>query len=377
MNLERLRALIVKEFIQLFRDRITLSIVLFMPVALLLIFGFAINTDIKHLHTIVFDQSRTQESRQMINSLNYSNYFDVIKFAESYKEVDTAIHSGAAKVGVVFPPDYASHLRSGRTSNVQILVDATDNLSAASALSAAQTIGLLTSQEIMADKFARLGIKVPGQAVDMRIRLWYNPDFITSWYIVPGIMGLLLTITMISMMAMAIVRESEQGTLEQLLVTPMKIWELLLSKIVPYIFVGYMQVFISIVIGVFVFNLPFLGSISLFYLLTFFDVVANLSLGILISCFAQNQTQALQMSVFILLPCVLLSGFVFPLEAMPLGFQLLGECFPITYYISLSRQIILKGGGFEYVWRDTLCLAAYIAVMFTGSILMFRKRFVP
>lgn len=377
MNWERMHALIVKEFIQLMRDRITLAIVVFMPLAQLLIFGFAINTDIKHLPTVIFDQSRTQESRSMINSLTSSNYFDVARYAGSVKEIDETVESGRAKVGIVFPPDYASRIKGGRQTSVQVIIDATDNLSASSALAAAQTIGMLKSQEILAEKFSRLGVKVPGQTIDMRIRLWYNPDFITSWYIVPGIMGLLLTITLISMMSMAIVRESEQGTLEQLLVTPMKIWELLFSKIIPYIVVGYVQVFISIIVGIFVFNMPFLGSITLFYFLTFFYVVASLSLGIMISCFAQNQTQALQMSVFIILPSVLLSGFVFPLESMPLGFRYLGECLPITYYISLSRQIILKGGGLAYVWRDTLALIAYIAVMFTASILMFKRRFVP
>ena len=377
MNWERMHALIVKEFIQLMRDRITLAIVVFMPLAQLLIFGFAINTDIKHLPTVIFDQSRTQESRSMINSLTSSNYFDVARYAGSVKEVDETVESGRAKVGIVFPPDYASRIKGGRQTSVQVIIDATDNLSASSALAAAQTIGMLKSQEILAEKFSRLGVKVPGQTIDMRIRLWYNPDFITSWYIVPGIMGMLLTITLISMMSMAIVRESEQGTLEQLLVTPMKIWELLFSKIIPYIVVGYVQVFISIIVGIFVFNMPFRGSITLFYFLTFFYVVASLSLGIMISCFAQNQTQALQMSVFIILPSVLLSGFVFPLESMPLGFRYLGECLPITYYISLSRQIILKGGGLAYVWRDTLALIAYIAVMFTASILMFKRRFVP
>ncbi len=377
MNWERMHALIVKEFIQLMRDRITLAMVVFMPLAQLLIFGFAINTDIKHLPTVIFDQSRTQESRSMVNSLTSSNYFDVVRYAGSIKEVDETVESGRAKVGIVFPPDYASRIKGGRQTSVQVIIDATDNLSASSALAAAQTVGMLKSQEILAEKFSRLGVKIPGQAVDMRIRLWYNPDFITSWYIVPGIMGMLLTITLISMMSMAIVRESEQGTLEQLLVTPMKIWELLFSKIIPYIVVGYVQVFISIVVGIFVFNMPFLGSITLFYFLTFFYVVASLSLGIMISCFAQNQTQALQMSVFIILPSVLLSGFVFPLESMPPGFRYLGECLPITYYISLSRQIILKGGGLKYVWQDTLALIAYITVMFTASILMFKKRFVP
>ncbi len=266
MNWERLKSLIVKEFIQLTRDRITLAIVMFMPLAQLLIFGFAINTDIKHLRTVVFDQSRTQESREMINSLSSSNYFDIVEFAANMKGVNERVEEGFAKVGIIFPPDYASKIKGGRQTSVQVIIDATDNMSASSALAAAQTIGLLKSQEILAAKFARLGIRVPGQTIDMRIRLWYNPDFITSWYIVPGIMGLLLTITLIPMMAMAIVRENEQGTLEQLLVTPMRIEELLLSKIIPYIIVGYVQVFISIFVGIFVFDMPFLGSMPLFFL---------------------------------------------------------------------------------------------------------------
>lgn len=374
----RLHALIVKEFIQMLRDRITLSIIIFMPVAQLLIFGFAINTDVKHLATAVFDQSRTQESREMVNSFTESNYFDIAVYANSIAEINRAVSSGKVKVGIIFPPDFAECILSGRQAQIQFIVDATDNMSASSAVSAAQTLGILKSQELLVKKISRMGLTAPPQAaIDMRTKLWYNPDFITSWYIVPGIMGLLLTLTLITMMAMAIVRESERGTLEQLLVTPMRAWELLLSKILPYIIVGYIQVVVSVTIGIFVFSMPFLGSFTLFFALTFFYVVANLSLGIMISTFAQNQMQALQLSVFILLPSILLSGFVFPIEAMPAGFRYLGECFPITYYIRLSRQIILKGGGFEYVWKDTLALIIYIAVMFTTSIGMFKKRFVP
>lgn len=377
MEFGRLQALIIKEFIQVLRDRITLAILIFMPFAQLLIFGFAINTDVKHLATAILDQSRTQESREMINSFTASNYFDIKLYAKNIPEVNRAVESGRVKAALVFPPDYAQRLRSGRQAQVQVIVDATDNMSASSALAAAQTLGILKSQEIMAGQFRRMGLIIPPQAIDMRIRPWYNPDFITSWYIVPGIMGLLLTLTLVTMMAMAIVRESEQGTLEQLLVTPMQIWELLLSKILPYIVIGYIQAIASVIVGIFIFDMPFLGSITLFFFLTFFYVVANLSLGIMISTFAQNQMQALQMSVFILLPSILLSGFVFPIEAMPFGFRMLGECFPITYYIRLARQIILKGGGIEYVWKDTLALCAYIAVMFTTSIAMFKKRYVP
>lgn len=372
---ERLNALVIKEFIQVLRDRLTLAILIFMPVAQLLIFGFAINTDVKHLSTAVFDQSRTQESREIINAFTSSQYFDIMVSASNIQQVNTAVESGKVKVGIVIPPDYAKRIKSGRQSQIQVIVDATDNMSSSSALAAAQSLGLLKSQEILNKRANQIGFKIQELPIDMRIRPWYNPDFITSWYIVPGIMGLLLTITLVTMMAMAIVRESEQGTLEQLLVTPMRTWELLLSKILPYIVVGYIQVFVSVAIGIIVFDMPFLGSMTLFFLLTFFYVVANLSLGIMISTFAQNQMQALQLSVFIVLPCILLSGFVFPLEAMPAGFRILGECFPITYYIRLSRQIILKGGGMMYVWKDTLMLCAYIAVVFTSSIVMFKKRF--
>lgn len=377
MEFGRLYALIVKEFIQVLRDRITLAILIFMPVAQLLIFGFAINTDIKHVNTAIFDQSRTQESREMINSFTASNYFDIKLYAKNIPEVNKAVESGKVKVGIIFPPDYAQKIASERQTHVQVIVDATDNMSASSAIGAAQTLGTLKSQEILEGKFRRIGVEIPPQAIDMRIRPWYNPDFITSWYLVPGIIGLLLSLTLISMMAMAIVRESEQGTLEQLLVTPMQSWELLLGKIFPYVIVGYIQVILSIIIGMTVFEMPFLGSKMLFFSLTFFYVVANLALGIMISTFAQNQMQALQLSIFILLPSILISGFVFPVEAMPKGFRYLAEIFPITYYIRLSRQIILKGGGIEFVWKDTLALCLYIAVMFTASIKMFKTRFVP
>lgn len=377
MEVGRLKALVRKEFIQVLRDRITLAILILMPLTQLLIFGFAINTDIKHLATAIFDQSRTQESREMISSFTSSNYFDIKLYAKNIPEVNRAVESGKAKVGLIFPPDYAQRVRSGRQAQIQVIVDATDNMSASSALAAAQTLGMLKSQEILADKFRSMGFDVPSQAVDVRIRPWYNPDFITSWYIVPGIMGLLLTMTLITMMAMAIVRESEQGTLEQLLVTPMRVWELLLSKILPYIVIGYIQAMVAIAVGILVFDMPFLGSKILFLCMTFFFVVANLSLGIMISTFAQNQMQALQISIFILLPSILISGFVFPAESMPRGFRYFGECLPMTPFLRLSRQIILKGGGFEYVWKDALQLCAYIAVMFSASIAMFKKHFVP
>lgn len=377
VGFERLRALIVKEFIQVLRDRITLVIIIAMPIIQLVVFGFAINTDVKHLRTAVFDQSRSQESREMLRGFTSSNYFDVVLTAESMEEVNDAVASGRAKVGILFPPDYARNIRGGRPAQVQVLVDATDNLSASSAIAAAQMLGVRRSQAILIEKMVAAGQPVLRQAVDVRVRSWYNPDFITSWYMVPGIMGILLTITLVAMMSMAIVRESEQGTLEQLLVTPMRSWELLVSKVLPYIIVGYVQVSVSLVIGTTTFGMPFEGSRLLFLALTLLFVLASLSMGIMISTFVQNQMQALQLSVFVILPSVLLSGFVFPIEAMPPLFRVIGGCLPITYYMRLSRQIILKGGGMEYVWVDALALVAFVLVLFSTSLVLFRKRFVP
>ncbi|MBQ0055124.1 MAG: ABC transporter permease, partial [Synergistaceae bacterium] len=317
MKNSRLRALVVKEFKQTLRDKITLAILLVMPIVELFIIGFAVNMDIKHVWTAVFDQSRSQDSREMIRSFTSSNYFDIKLYANSVNEVNEAVQAGYAKIGLIIPSDYASKIHGGRNTKLQVIVDATDSLSANSAMAAAQTLGILKSNELLRQQAMRHGINLSGQLVEMRTKLWYNPDFVTSWYMIPGIMGLLLSISLITLMGMAIVREAEQGTLEQLLVTPMQAWELLLSKICPYIIIGYLQIVLSLAIGMIFFDMPFVGSMPLFMLLTFFYVVSDLAFGIMISTFSDNQLQALQLSTFIILPSVMLSGFIFPIESMP------------------------------------------------------------
>lgn len=373
----RLKALIIKEFIEVFRDRGSIALMIMMPIMQLLIFGFAINTDVKHLKTIVLDQSRSQESRQMLESFRASNYFDIVARAESFEEFNRAIDRGDVKVGIAFPPDFAPRLLGGREAQVQVIVDATDSTSASSAIAAASMLGSLQSEKIQRNRLLAAGITVPKSLIDVRIRPWYNPDFITSWYMVPGIMGVLLTMTLVMMMSIAIVRESEQGTLEQLLVTPMRPWELLLSKVLPYIAIGYVQVSVAVFVGITVFKMPFRGSMLLFFGVTIFFMFACLSLGILLATLSFSQMQAQQMGILILLPSVLLSGFVFPLDAMPRFFQWISRALPITYYIRIARQIILKAGGIEYIWRDVLSLIVFSVVVFSISIVFFRKRFVP
>ena len=209
---------------------------------------------------------------------------------------------------------------------------------------------------------------------DIRIRPWYNQDFVSAFYMVPGIMGTVLTMTLVMFTSMAIVRERERGTLEQLIVTPMKTWELLIGKIIPYIFVGYVQVTVALLVGIFMFDLPVRGSLALLYSLTSLFIIASLAMGVLISVLAKTQMQAMQMSFFIILPSILLSGFMFPREAMPAFFSALGYLLPVTFYLQIMRGIILKGIGIDMLWGQVFALVAFIAIVLTISIKKFNKK---
>ena len=372
--MRRLKALLVKEFIQMRRDKLTVIMMLIMPVIQLLLFGYAINTDVKHLSTIVFDQSLQQDSRDLLSSLAASEYFDIKYVAGSFEEVNAAIDGGKAKVGIIIPPDFSENLRHGRTASVQIIVDASDSMSASSAMSAAQLVGQLKSQQILLQELRGYSGHPGNPPYDIRIRPWYNQDFVSAFYMVPGIIGVILTMTMVMNTAMAIVRERERGTLEQLIVTPMKTWELMLGKIIPYIFVGYVQVTVALIVGTLLFDLPVRGSLALLYGLTFLFIVASLSMGILISTLSKTQMQAMQMSFFVFLPSIMLSGYMFPRDAMPLFFNWIGYLLPLTYFLQILRGILLKGIGLGMLWTQVLGLLVFITVMLTVSIVKFQKK---
>jgi ABC-2 type transport system permease protein len=372
--MRRLRALLIKEFIQMRRDRLTFAMMIGLPIVQLLLFGFAINTDVKHLPTAVYDQSMQQDSRDFLSALTASEYFDITTIAKSHEEVAAAVESGKTKVGVVIPPDFAENLKHGRSAAVQVIVDASDSMAASSAISAAQLVGQLKSQEIMIKRLQGISGKKVDPPFDVRIRPWYNPDFVTAFYMVPGILGVVLTMTMVMITSMAIVRERERGTLEQLIVTPMKTWELMLGKIIPYIFVGYVQATVALLVGIVVFDLPVRGSLGLLYLLTSWFIIASLALGVLISTVAKTQMQAMQMSFFVFLPSVMLSGFMFPREAMPDFFYWLGTLLPLTFYLQILRGIILKGVGLSVLWTQILALTVFITVVLTIAIKKFQKK---
>lgn len=370
--MHRIYAILYKEFKQMRRDTTMLRLLILLPIIQILIFGLAINTEVKHIPTVVFDQCRQQESRELIDVLVATDYYDVIYYASSIKEVNEKINSGEAIVGIIFPPDMVKKFKHGDNVPIQLIVDASDNMSASSAINVAQLAINKKAEQMQLSSLSYNQNLVVGK-YDLRIRAWYNPDFISANYIIPSIIGIVLMMTLIMVASISIVREKEEGTLEQLLISPLRAIELIVGKIVPYICVGYIQMIIAICVGYFGFNIPIKGSLILFILLTTIFMLAILSLGILISTVAQNQMQAMQLSFFVLLPSILLSGFMFPRVAMPDFFYYISMILPMTHYVEISRGIFLKGIGLEYLYQSTLFLIFFTIIVLSLSIWRFKK----
>jgi len=367
--MHRIIAVLHKEFLQMRRDKMTLGLVFMIPLVQLLLFGFAIQTEVKNISTVVFDQSLTSESRGLLESFSASGYFDITYVVDEYNDVNKMIDSGQAKVGIVFPPDFATSVNRGIPAPVQVLVDASDNMVANQAIAIANSIGLIKSQEMLTKK-----VRLSGPPYDIRVRPLYNPDGITAYYMVPAILGVVVTMTMVLLTAMGIVRERERGTLEQLMVTPIKPLELMIGKILPYIVLGYLQITVALIIGVTVFGVPIKGSLLELYVLTLFFITASLGLGILISNIAKTQMQAMQMGFFVMLPSILLSGFMFPRDAMPRFIYYLSNVIPLTYYLDIIRGIVLKGIGFPYLVGQVISLLVFSVVLLIASTLKFKKK---
>lgn len=369
--MSRIFAVLHKEFLQLRRDRMTLGLIFMLPLIQLLLFGFAIQTEVKHIPTVVFDQSLSDKSRELLDSFSASGYFDVKYVVNGYDDVNKMIDSGKARAGIIIPPDFARNLGRGASAQAQVIVDASDNMVANQAIAIANSIGLIKSQEILAQK-----LHFSGAPYDIRVRPWYNPDGITAYYMVPAILGIIVTMTMVIMTSMGIVRERERGTLEQLIVTPVKPYELMIGKVLPYIVLGYLQITVALLVGVIVFAVPIRGSLLELYLLTLFFITASLGLGILISNIAKTQMQAFQMSFFVMLPSILLSGFMFPRDAMPGFIYYLSNLIPLTYYLDIIRGIVLKGIGFQYLVGQVVSLLIFSVLFLSLSILKFKKKIV-
>jgi ABC-2 type transport system permease protein len=362
-----------KELQQLRRDRMTLAMMAVLPVVQLLLFGYAINTDVRHIPTVVYDQDHSAQSRDLAASLAATTFYDILGDVGDYDEIEHALRSGRAKVALVVPVHYASDLTRGRTAHVQLVVDGSDPQTVASAINTAASLVSARSSGLLVQ---RLGAATSGlgEPILLEPNTWYNPDLRTAVYVVPGLIGVILTMTMVMLTAMAIARERERGTLEQLIVSPVKNVELVVGKILPYVIIGYVQITLVLLAGRLVFDVPFVGSPLLLYALAFVFIAANLALGLFFSTLAKTQQQAMQMSFFFLLPNILLSGFMFPYEAMPKPAQWLSQALPLTHFLRIVRGITLRGSGIRDATPELVWLVGILSALVLLASLRFSKK---
>lgn len=356
-----------KEFIQMRRDRLTFALMIGLPIIQLILFGYAIRTEVRNLPTVVFDESRSSESRSLVSVMEQTQNFRIAGVASSREEVRAWIESGRAHAAIIIPPDFHTDLKRRRVAQAQVIVDAADPLASSAAIGGAALAASVRATAIADPR----GSRAP--PLEVRVRPWYNPALRSSIYIVPGIIGVLLSLTLLAITSIAIVRERERGTFEQLVVTPVSKSAIMLGKLLPFVVVGYVQMTSILILGRVLFDVPIRGSVVLLYVLSLGFIVANLGVGLLVSTLVKTQIQAIQLAIFFLMPNILLSGFMFPREAMPVVAQWIGLALPLTYYLTILRGILLKGIGLNYLWHETLILAAFAAALILISVRRFSK----
>jgi ABC-2 type transport system permease protein len=362
-------AILYKEFLIVLRDPLTLFFMFVPPLIQLIAFGFALDTDVKHMPMVVLNEDRSVESRRMVERFVNTQTFRVVGEVQSVDELSAAIRQGRAYVGLQIPPDFTRNLSAGRAAQLQVIIDGSSSTIASSALNT--SIGIAFRQSALALLQNSGARELP---VEVRPQILYNPAMRAPNFFVPGVIGLVLQIATVFATAMSVVRERERGTLEQLLVSPLSRWGLMLGKLTPYLLIS-----VSMGAGLFlamrwIFHVPIAGDVSALMISVLFYVFALLSLGLLISTRARNQMQALQMSMLFILPSVFFSGFIFPRETMPAFFRAIGSCLPATYFIELMRAIILRGASLEEFWLNIVVLAGMGLALFSLCALRFKGR---
>jgi len=367
----RLWPIVRKEVIHIRRDPRTLAIMFLIPVVQLILLGYAATTDIRRLQTAVYDADRTPQSRQLIDAYRASDYFAIRQYVQNEAELAALLDSGQVRVGIIIPTGYGDDLVRGKTAQAAVLIDGSDPSVATTAFSASQLVGQTQGIKIVQQ---RLGVDVTRLGgIDIRPRVWYNPELKSSNYMIPALMGLILQFLTGLFTALAIVREREQGTIEQLVVTPIRPWELIVGKVIPYVGVAFFDLIEILVIGVVWFGVPVRGSVPLFLAIALLFLLTTLGLGLFISSVAKSQIEAMLLSFLVLFPAIFLSGFFFPLEAMPAPLQALSYLVPLRYMLIIIRGIILKGVGLGSFPEQVLALAILGPLILTGASLRFRK----
>ncbi|MGB6968415.1 MAG: ABC transporter permease [Methyloceanibacter sp.] len=369
--LRRMWAMIVKEFVQMRRDRMTFATMLIVPIMQLVLFGYAINTDPKQLPTVVLTRDSGPLTRAVLTSLKHTDYFEFKQEVHDPEEMDKMIRSGAVQFAIEIPASFERDVRRGDHPSILVIADATDPVATGSAISALE--GIVNSA-------LKRELRGPDEAVtksvapfEVRLQRRYNPEGITQYNIVPGLLGVVLTMTMMMFTALAVTREIERGTMESLLAMPIRPVEIMIGKIAPFVLVGFVQMTIILGAAHLLFDVPILGSVTLLIVLATLFAAANLAIGYTFSTVATNQLQAVQMTFFFFLPNILLSGFMFPYRGMPLWAQAIGEVLPLTHFLRIVRGITLKGNGFGNMQSDVLALALFMVAAMMLALYRFRE----
>jgi ABC-2 type transport system permease protein len=369
--LRRLWAMVVKEFVQMRRDRMTFATMIFVPVLQLVLFGYAINTDPKHLPTAVLVRDNGPLTRAVLAALRNTDYFDLRWEVHDAAQLDKLVRSGQAQFAVEIPAFFEREVRRGDRPEVLIIADATDPVATGTAISAAQ--GVIDSALRRELRGPDAPVKAEPAPFQLTLQRRYNPEGITQLNIVPGLLGVVLTMTMMMYTALAVTREIERGTMENLLSMPIKPVEIMLGKIVPFVFVGFVQMTIILTAAYYLFSVPVLGSVGLLIALSTLFAASNLAVGYTFSTIARNQLQAVQMTFFFFLPNFLLSGYAFPFRGMPEWAQVIGEALPLTHFIRIVRGIMLKGNGFADMQIDVLALFIFMIAAMALALFRFRR----
>jgi ABC-2 type transport system permease protein len=367
------RHMMKKEFIEMRRSKLIIMLVI-APILQAIVFGYVATTDITHVPTMICDEDSSAKSRALADKFLNSEYFNIVNFTRDPSAIQGELGSNKAKVCIRIPKDFEENLKKGKSIQVQIIGDGTDSNSATQTMSRAQLIIMAFSEQIFADKMAVMKPAVgPLPSLAMEERVWYNPELASANDMVPGVIGLILTIITLVIMSLSIVREKESGNIEQMVVTPITPLQIIVGKIIPYIFLGLLDIVLVVIVCGIIFKTPFEGSFMLLLALSFLMIMVNLGIGIFISTISATQQQAMFSSIFIMMPNILLSGFLFPIKNMPLVLQWLTYLIPMRYYMVIIRGIFLKGLGFMELLPEASALFIYGLVIFTLAIKAFRK----
>lgn len=373
MSWTRLRAIIRKELIQIRRDHVTLGLIVGIPVVELLLFGYALNAVTDHIATVVFDESGTASSRALSGAFEHSTYFDIVRAVGSREEAMGAIESGEAKVALILPPDFGTDVLGGRQATAQLIVDGSDPSVAQTALFSGGLVAQAQSGRVTLETLSRTGVGQQLTGIELRPVVLYNPQMVSVLFLVPGLIGIILQMQAVLLTALAVVRERERGTLEQLIVSPVRPSELMLGKMLPNVVLCLTSTVLTLIVARVLFGVSVRGSLLELLVLTLPFLFGSLGIGLALSVVSRNQAQALQMTMFTLLPSILLSGFLYAREGMPLIFRVISLAIPMTYYLQVLRGVIVKGVGIEVLWPQLAALSLFAVVVLGVSISRFRK----